>query len=186
MVANLGAFAQAAATHLIALSILWGVLVASSYVMVHWCLKKNMEWVRAAQYISVAMGLVFLCVVALYLLPEAWTVPLTKVIVPRLVCAAVLHSLILAVDRYMRHRYADGIIPTRLVVSIIGIYAISLLGSFLLLKINNLLLIEISDIATDYLTKGAIVGLLFLEVIGGRCKDQPDEGSGEVDYTKRW
>lgn len=185
MFERLSNFFELAALHLGAVAVLWVLLVLSGFVIAKWCIKQEISWQRVVRWISVAMALVFGAVAVLYLLPPEWTSPLTKVFVPNMIAAAALHALLLAIDRYMRHRHGEGIIQTRLVVAIIGVYTIAVLFSLVIIKLNYLTLMELSSIATGYLTRTAIVGLLAMEILGGRCKDSQTESSST--YTSsRW
>lgn len=186
MVGKLGAFFQALATHLIALAVVWVLLVGVSYVMLRWCFQRQIPWVRAAHWITGAMGVVLGGMGVLYALPLSLTLPISTVIIPHGICAMALHSLLLAVDRYMRHRFGEGIIQTRLVLFIITIYAVTILGAIVLIKVNNSFLSTISSLVFDYLTRGAIMGLLVLEIWGGRCKEPSDESTSGSFMSKRW
>lgn len=179
-------FMGAAAVNLGAIALLWVLLVVSGYVIARWCIRQEVSWQRVVRWISLAMAIVFGAVAFLYALPVKITAPLTEVLVPNLVCAAALHALMLAVDRYMLHRYGEGIIPTRLVLAIIIIYVVAILGSVALIKINYLPLMHLSEIATGYLTRTAIVGLLVLEILGGRCKDTENEKASSFSSARRW
>jgi hypothetical protein len=181
-------FLGVAAMNLGAVAVLWVLLTVSGYAIARWCIKQEISWQRVVRWISVAMAIVFGSVALLYILPPALTAPMTKVLVPNLICAAALHALLLAIDRYMRHRYGDGIIQTRLVVAIIVIYVVAILGSIALMKLNYLTIMQLSDIATGYLTRTAIMGLLALEILGGRCKDTQEDGSSSnSNYgSRRW
>jgi len=189
MIKKLGVFAQALTTQFIALGIIWAFLVGVSYVMLRWCFKQDIPWTKAVHWITGAMIVVLVGMGALYVLPLSITAPISQVIIPRLVCAMALHSMLLAIDRYMIHRYGEGIIPTRLVLSIILVYTVSILGAIALIKIQNKFLIDVAEIVVDYLTKGAIAGLLFLEIFGGRCKEKSsdDASNGSSNsYSGRW
>ena len=181
-------FMGAAALHLGAIALLWVLLIVSGYTIARWCIKQEISWQRVVRWISVAMGAVFIVVALLYALPLTITAPITQVLVPNLVCAAALHALLLAVDRYMLHRYGDGIIATRLVLGIIIIYIIAVLGSIALIKFNSLTVMHLSQIVTGYLTRTAIIGLLILEILGGRCKDSQNSKatSGSSYNARKW
>ena len=182
-------FLGVAAMNLGAILFLWVLLVVSGYAVARWCIKQTVSWKRVVCWISAVMGVVFGSVALLYILPPTLTAPISKVLIPNLICAAALHALLLAVDRYMRHRYGEGIIPTRLVVAIIIIYVSAILWSLALLKLNYISLMNLSDITTGYLTRTAIIGLLVLEIVGGRCKDSQEDDtsvSTSGNYGRRW
>lgn len=195
MLVKFQSFVSGAMLHVGALVALWVLLVVASYGMAHWCFKKDIAWKKIIQWISVGMGIVLGAILALDFLPVRISAPLTKVIIPYLICAAALHSFLLAVDRYMRHKHSEGIIQTRLVVAVITVYVVSILLSLLVLKLNYLSVMTLSDIGVGYLTRIAIIGLLVLEILGGRCKDNqdfddvpngPEEEPSEELYTSRW
>ena len=178
-----------------ALVVVWVLLVVASYGITRWCLKKDIAWEKIIQWITIGIGIVFGAIAVLDFVPVRISAPLTKVIIPYLICAAALHSFLLAVDRYMRHKYSEGIIQTRLVVAVITVYVVSILLSLLVLKLNYLSVMTLSDIGVGYLTRIAIIGLLALEILGGRCKDNqdvdnvpniPEEEPSEESYTSRW
>jgi len=188
MVKNLGEIAQALAAQLIALGVVWTLLVVTSWIMFKWCFKREISWTRAAHWITGVMGVVLVGMGIQYALPQTLTAPIAQVVIPHIVCAMALHGLLLAVDRYMRHRDGEGIISTRLVLSILLIYVFSILGAVGLIKIHTIFLTDVAEIVVDYLTTGAIVGLLVLEILGGRCKDQTqnlNENSSN-NYSNNW
>lgn len=190
MIQKFTALAEAAAVNLGAIALLWALFIATGYVMARWCFEQPIAWQKIIKWVSIAMGIVFICTVLMYILPEYATIPLTKVFVPYLICAIALHSFLLAVDRYMRHRHGEGIIQTRLVVAIITIYVVAILASLGMLKLHVASLIELSDIAVGYLTRTSIVALLVLEVIGGRCKEKSEGADSATtstsSYSSRW
>ncbi len=177
-------FFGVAAMHLGAVAVLWLLLTISGFAIARWCIKQEISWQRVVRWISVGMAVVFGSVALLYILPAHMTAPLTQVLVPNLVCAAALHALLLAIDRYMLHRYGDGIIPTRLVVALVTVYTVALLWSLAVIKLNYLPVMELSSIAVGYLTRTAIMGLLALEILGGRCKDTQIESASYG--ARRW
>jgi hypothetical protein len=178
---------EQSALHLGAIAFLWLFLVVAGFVITRWCIKQEISWQGVIRWISIIMSIVFALVVLMYLLPQRFSVPITKVLVPNLICAIVLHALLLSVDRYMRHRYSEGIIQTRLVLAIITIYICSISASVGLIKIHYLTLMRFSDILIGYLTRIALLGLLILEVLAGRCKDRSTQEAITNDtYTQRW
>lgn len=178
---------EQSALHLGAIVFLWAFLVIAGFVITKWCMKKEISWRRVIRWISIIMSTVFALVVLMYLVPQRFSLPITKVLVPNLICAVVLHALLLSVDRYMRHRYSEGIIQTRLVLALITIYIFSILVSVGLIKIHYLPLMRFSDILIGYLTRIAVLGLLILEILAGRCKDRSiKEVEADDIYTQRW
>lgn len=190
MPGNIGTLLRAAAIHLSAVALLWVLLSIAGYAIARWCIKREIRWQKVVRWITAAMVLVFCSVLALYLIPERFTSSLTDVLVPNVVCAAALHALLLAVDRYMRHRFSEGIIPTRLVVAIILIYGLIGAASVTLIKLSFVPLIQVVDITIGYLTRIAVLGLLFVEILAGRCKDQKepsvDQPSPDKLYEEPW
>lgn len=187
MIEKVSLFAGAAATRLGAIAVLWVVVIVAAYAMARWCIRQHIAWQKVVQWVSLAMGTVFIGTALLYIFPQEITVPVTRIFVPFLICAVALHSLLLSIDRYMRHKHSEGIIPTRLVVAIFIIYLLALLFALALAKVATLAaLINVSSIAVSYLTRIALVSLLVLEIFGGRCKDQSENDSSTTDYTRRW
>lgn len=187
MMEKVSIFAGTAATRLGAIAVLWFVVVVAAYAMARWCIRQHVPWQKVVQWVSLAMGTVFISTAVLYFFPKEIIVPVTKIFVPYLICAAALHALLLGIDRYMRHKHGEGIIPTRLVVATFIVYLLALLFALALAKVTRLAaLINVSDIAVNYLTRIAILSLLALEVVGGRCKDQSEDDTMTKDYTRRW
>lgn len=173
MVKNVGAFAQALATQLIALGMVWMLLVAVSWMLLRFCFNKEVSWASTARWISGSMVFMAVAMGSLYILPESLTDPINKVLVPCSICAIAIHSLLLVFDRYVRHKYGQGFVQTRLILLIVLVYVLAIVTAIGLIKIHNSFLIDVFYMTVDYLTKGAIVALLLLEVLSGRCKDQP-------------
>lgn len=194
MLVKIQGFMSEAMLHFGALVVLWVLLVAASYGVSHWCVKSELGWRKIIKWITVGMGIVCGGMIVLHFLPVSLGIPLTKVVIPYVVCAAALHGFLLAVDRYIRHKYADGMIQTRLVVAVITVYVVAISLALLVLKIPYASVMTLSDICIGYLTRIAIFGLLVLEILGGRCKESALPERSESDateepidsYSSRW
>lgn len=183
MLEKVADFFGIAALYLAAVVLLWVLLIVSGYALTRWCVKYSIAWSSVVKWITGAMLIVFVSTVTLSLLPPHLAVPITKVIIPSLVCAAALHALLLSTDRYMRHKYGEGIMPTRLVVAIILVYTMMILGSVGLIKLDYLPVMKLFAITIGYLTRISIIGLLVLEIWSGRCKEQKDDDNSSISSS---
>lgn len=191
MLAKLQDFMGIAMLHSGALIVSWALLIIASYGMAHWCFKSEISWRKIITWISIAMALVLTVVMTLDFLPDEISDPFRKVIVPYLICSVVLHSFLLAVDKYMCHKYNERIIQTRLVVAVIAVYGLFLGAGCLVLKVGPGTFMTLTDIGVGYLTRIGIVGLLVFEVMGGRCNckntiENNSESEESDSYTSRW
>lgn len=187
MVDRLKLVMEQSAIYLGAVALLWFFLVIAGITIAKWCIKEELSWQRVVEWISAGMALFFFSVLIIDFLPQSIGLALTQVIIPNIMCAAALHALLLSVDRYMRHKYGQGIIQTRLVVVIMLIYIITGLFSVGIIKLQYPFFMRLSDIAVGYLTRTALVVLLILEILAGRCKEEEkNEVIASDDYTGRW
>lgn len=187
MIDKLKLVIEQSAIYLGAVALLWFFLSIAGFAITRWCIKQEISWHRVIKWISMGMVTIFCSVVVIDFLPQTIGLAITQVVVPNIMCAAALHALLLSVDRYMRHKYEQGIIQTRLVVAIMLIYIAAGLFSVAVIKLQYLFVMRLSDIAVGYLTRTALIALLILEILAGRCKEEEkNEIVASDDYTGRW
>lgn len=158
--------------HALSLCYIWSVAVIGSYGLISWGFNVSISFEKIIKWLSIIIGVFGLSLIGLSFFPENWQIIFTNLIVPRLICAFSLHLFLLSLDRFIKHRRSGkGMIPTRLVVAIIMVYIISTLEVLAVLGMSNEFALKIAAFNSIYIMRGSLLGSLFLEIYGGRCRE---------------
>jgi hypothetical protein len=170
------------ALHVSALFLVCLFLVVIIYAITRLCAQQPV--IFHLTWITVTMA--GLCaVVALFnLLPIQFQFIVARIIIPQLLCAILLHTVILALNRFMNQCIGHGMIPTRIVLLITIIYIFFMTLSLVLIYCQHAFMTQLFNLVTNYLTKIGLVALLVFEVLAGRCKRSTLGQSGYSDSNE--
>jgi hypothetical protein len=161
-------FLEQIALYASSLFLVWIFLVAISYGVIRWCIKQEMSIVRIVSWISGGVLALFFAFIIFHLFAYTLQIMLTTIVIKNTMCAFVLHLWFLAIDRFLKYRYGNGMIQTRLVTLIIAIYCFFLVLSLVLLHNQSTFLLKLFTLTVEYLTQIGLVTVLIFEIVTGR------------------
>jgi len=156
----------------------WSSVVAVSYLMIRWCFDIEMSWRRAGIWAAWTFTGILSSIAMYYLLPQRMQ-DVFNVLFDHLICGAVLHILLLRVDDYLTITYGKGIARTKLYLGIVIIYGLMILDGLLVIQMDSHVIVNIADMAISYLTRGAILMCLALEI---KLRNQPKQEPSVPNY----
>lgn len=150
-------------TELAAIAVGWMAALVIAYCMVRWCFDGEFSYKKAFQWIMYVFVGIACMVIGYFFLPQRMQ-DIFNVIANHLMCGAAIHVLLLRADRYLVHQHGVGVAKTKLYLGTIALYVIMALNGFLVLRFNSHFVVEIAQVAVTYLTRGAILMTLILEI----------------------
>ncbi len=150
-------------TELTAIAAGWAAALVIAYFMVRWCFDGEFSYKKAFEWIMYVFVGITLMVIAYCFLPER-VQDIFNIVANHLMCGAAVHVLLLRADKYLIHQNGCGVPKAKLYLGTLGLYTIMALNAFLVLRFNSHFVVEIAQVAVTYLTRGAILMTLILEI----------------------
>lgn len=141
----------------------WLAVVIVTYFMARWCFDYAMTWKKALIWVGYVTAGVLGSIGIFYLLPQRGQ-DIFNVIVAHFICAAAVHGLLLRTDDYLTQKYHKGIPKSKLYMGIISLYALMAFDSVFIIQLGSHAVAQIAQICVTYLTRGAILMCLVLEI----------------------
>lgn len=141
----------------------WAAVVLVAYFMVRWCFNENFSWKKVMTWVSYITAVLFAFALGYYFLPVSWQ-DFFGVIINHFICAAAVHALFLRSDDYLLHKHNKGIPKAKLYFGITFVYLLMALDTLVVIKLNSHVIAQIAQVAVTYLTRGAILMCLVLEI----------------------
>lgn len=147
----------------------WAGVVAVAYLMIRWCFDYEMSWRRVAIWAGWTLAGILSTIGMYYLFPQRIQ-DIFNVLFDHLICGAALQILLLRVDDYLITIHGDGISRSKLYLGVVIIYGLMILDGLLVIQMNSHAIVKVADMVIAYLTRGAILMCLALEI---KLRNQP-------------
>jgi hypothetical protein len=150
-------------TELTAIAVGWAAALCIAYFMVRWCFDGEFSYKKAFQWIMYVFVGIALMVVVYCFLPQRIQ-DIFNIVANHLMCGAAVHVLLLRADKYLEHQNGIGVAKPKLYLGTVVLYVLMALNGFFVLSFNSHFVVEIAQVAVTYLTRGAILMTLILEI----------------------